>query len=248
MTELPPAVEVQAPPRFRKKPIEVRAIQWTGDNRSDVEALAGGKFEEIDPIDRHMLDDPEASASLLAAPHGSWVLVYTGDWIVRDDRGAFTRCADADFREAYDVAPEPLELTPAEQAAKAKHPHMSTCHDRDCQECVREIAANRRTIKAVRPVIEADARADERLALGAAGRLLPEGCERTSEFQICWLRPDESLSVLATWGTDSLERVRELLTEPPAGAEGYTVEHREHWTSQYVPVDPKALEPVETQQ
>lgn len=84
---------------FRKKPIEVQAVRWTGDNAEEVYAFAGSYFEALgEPSD----EDPEATASLCAAPHSSWVLLYTGDWIVRVGPDRFVRCPDVEFRETYE--------------------------------------------------------------------------------------------------------------------------------------------------
>lgn len=86
------------------RPIVVDAVQWTGTNADEVTAFAGRLFDAIDPIDRHLLDDPEATAQVFDALHSTWVLVFTGDWIIRGIKGEFYPCRDAVFRETYEVA------------------------------------------------------------------------------------------------------------------------------------------------
>lgn len=41
-----------APQRFRKRPIEIEAMQWTGDNADALAQWTDGSFWTIDPEDR----------------------------------------------------------------------------------------------------------------------------------------------------------------------------------------------------
>jgi hypothetical protein len=87
---------------FRKRPVEVPAIQWRGDNRDDLVAFAGMHFDVLDPEDRANCDDPEATAQILDVLHATWVLVYTGDWIIKGLKGEFYPCRDEVFTESYE--------------------------------------------------------------------------------------------------------------------------------------------------
>lgn len=87
----------------RKKPVEIQAIQWTGDNADAVEEFADGRlFMELDERDRANSDDPEATGQVFDRLHSTWVLVYTGDWIIRGVQGEFYPCRDSVFRETYE--------------------------------------------------------------------------------------------------------------------------------------------------
>lgn len=44
--------------RFRKKPVEIEAMQWTGSNEAEVRELAADCFYRIDDEDRPHTDDP----------------------------------------------------------------------------------------------------------------------------------------------------------------------------------------------
>jgi hypothetical protein len=93
---------------FRKRPVEVEAIRWTGDNESEVVAWAGrdpqaaGYFNRLDPEDRENSDDPDATAQVFDRLHSTWVLVFTGQWIVRGVKGELYPIADDVLAETYE--------------------------------------------------------------------------------------------------------------------------------------------------
>lgn len=86
--------------RFRKKPVIIDAIQWTGDNTAELIVFTGNQFEPIDT--NETTDDPEATARVLDSLHSTWVLVQAGDWIIRGVKGEFYPCRDEVFRETYE--------------------------------------------------------------------------------------------------------------------------------------------------
>ena len=86
--------------RFRKKPVEVEAVQWTGDNWYFIREWTDNKFNVLYEEDR--TDDPDATAEVLDGLHSTWVLVYDNDWIIRGVKGEFYPCRDEVFRETYE--------------------------------------------------------------------------------------------------------------------------------------------------
>lgn len=95
------------PTRFRKLPIEISAIQWTGGNEAQVIAFTGPTyFHAVDPEDR--IEDADITASVFDELHSTWVGVYTGHWVVRGIRGEFYPIDDSVLAESY----EPVEPTP----------------------------------------------------------------------------------------------------------------------------------------
>jgi hypothetical protein len=91
--------------RWRKRPVVVDAVQWTGDNLDEIYEFAGCEnFDMLDEQDRANCDDPEATASVFDKLHSTWVLVYTGQWVIRGIKGEFYPCADDVFRETYEPA------------------------------------------------------------------------------------------------------------------------------------------------
>lgn len=92
--------------KYRRRYREVEAVQWTGNNRDEVTALVGaGYFDTF--AEYPCLDDPEATATLLESEHSSWQLVYTNDWIVRDDHGRRFRCRAVEFAAEYEPVAAP---------------------------------------------------------------------------------------------------------------------------------------------
>ncbi len=78
--------------RFRKKPVEIEAVQWTGENRDEIkafidEAAFGFAFGELSI---HTLE-----GSMKASP---------GDWIIRGVQGEHYPCKPDIFEATYDPA------------------------------------------------------------------------------------------------------------------------------------------------
>jgi hypothetical protein len=97
--------------RFRIRPFDVDAIQWTGRDccftEERIQSLVGpDTFEYVVEEDRANSDDPDASAALRDHDHGVWRPVKDGTWIVRRcDTGRVFRLADDAFRAAYEPLP-----------------------------------------------------------------------------------------------------------------------------------------------
>ncbi|OKI47219.1 hypothetical protein [Micromonospora sp. CB01531] len=87
---------------FRKKPVEIQAMQWTGENSGDLYRFAAGHFAVMDEQDRANSDDPEATAQIFDVLHSTWVLVYTGDWIIRGVKGEMYPCRPDVFEATYE--------------------------------------------------------------------------------------------------------------------------------------------------
>lgn len=84
---------------YRSRQATARARQWLGENEAEVQALAGPDFFKLDPPAD---EDPDATASLITAPHSTWVLMYDGDWVVQRRGGGFTRMTDEEFVAEYE--------------------------------------------------------------------------------------------------------------------------------------------------
>jgi hypothetical protein len=89
--------------RFVSKRVEVDAIRWTGDNAVAVSVFARRVyFYLIDEDDRKHSDDPEATAQVFDHLHGTWILVKTGQWIIKGTKGEYYPCDPEVFAEKYD--------------------------------------------------------------------------------------------------------------------------------------------------
>lgn len=79
----------------------LRAVQWTGYNGPEIEALFAN-FERLADEDRVGCDDPEATAQAALPPHYNWTLVYTGDWFV-EHGDAWKLVRGGDFGGEYEA-------------------------------------------------------------------------------------------------------------------------------------------------
>lgn len=86
---------------FRKIPVEIEAVRWTGSNESELESFTSSNFVVNDSEDRAQSGDPEATASVFDRLHSTWVLVYDGDWIIRGVQGEFYPCRPDVFAATY---------------------------------------------------------------------------------------------------------------------------------------------------
>lgn len=83
--------------RYRKLPTKVDAVQWTDGSVRDVVALVGPEnFERITDL------ATEATARVYDRLHSTWVLVHTGDWIIRGIQGETYSCRPDVFADTYE--------------------------------------------------------------------------------------------------------------------------------------------------
>lgn len=92
--------------RYRKKPVEVDTIQWTGDNLQDVQAFVG---LTPDCIQDGFQIKPDGTAVVWDKLHATWVGVYTGQHIIRGVRGEFYPIAPDVLADTY----EPVQAATA---------------------------------------------------------------------------------------------------------------------------------------
>lgn len=85
---------------FRKKPIEIQAVQWTGDNEREIREWCGPSMFGALPLAVHR--DPEITAEVLDTLHSTWVGVKTGQWIVRGVKGEYYPIAEDVLAETYE--------------------------------------------------------------------------------------------------------------------------------------------------
>jgi hypothetical protein len=76
--------------KFRKKPVEIEAIQLTPLNIDEVEAFVGGDFGQT--------EDGPVIATLEGAMH-----VSMGDFVIKDVKGEFYPCKPDIFAATYDA-------------------------------------------------------------------------------------------------------------------------------------------------
>ncbi len=102
-----PMTTTVGPRHYRKKPVEIRALQWTGDNATAVAAFTRGQFDVFSTLDRANCDDPDATAHVFDALHSTWMLAQTGDHIIEGVQGEFYPIRDEVFRATYEPVDGP---------------------------------------------------------------------------------------------------------------------------------------------
>ncbi len=94
--------------RYRKKPIEIEAVQFNGKNYPTVNQFVGKTFE-VDgefhwgfcPVE-HLQREDGVVAEVWDKLHATWVGVKAGQWIIKGVQGEFYPCDDSVFRDTYE--------------------------------------------------------------------------------------------------------------------------------------------------
>lgn len=86
--------------RYRKIPVEIDAVQFTGDNVHQVRAELGAAFYLLDGPPRYTLDGKEIVAEVYDRLHDTWVGVGLNHWVIKGVQG-----------ECYPVEPDVFQNT-----------------------------------------------------------------------------------------------------------------------------------------
>jgi hypothetical protein len=97
--------------KYRKKPVIVEAIQWTGKN-----------WDEIKEFVRHTKNDTAlrmvcsviggSALALWIAKSNTSGTVHLDDWIIKERDGVgFYPCTNEQFKETYEPVEEPVEVS-----------------------------------------------------------------------------------------------------------------------------------------
>ena len=78
---------------FRKKPVEVKAVQWTGDNLGEVVRF-GSDHIWLDASQRLRVETLEGT-----------VVARLNDWIIQGVAGEFYPCKPQVFEQTYEAVP-----------------------------------------------------------------------------------------------------------------------------------------------
>jgi len=87
--------------KYRKKPVEIEAIRYDGNNHEEVYAFTGEQFFAIEPEDR--ADDPDLTAEVYDKLHSTWVGVKDGQWIICGVQGEYYPCDPDVFAATYEA-------------------------------------------------------------------------------------------------------------------------------------------------
>lgn len=83
--------------KFRKKPVVIEAVQYTGGNLPEIESFVGALAYMADDelVIRTLEDGKGPSARHVASP---------GDWIIKGVKGEFYPCKPDIFAATYEAA------------------------------------------------------------------------------------------------------------------------------------------------
>lgn len=92
---------MRAPETYRKRPVEIQAMQWTGWNDDALICFCGERsFYKLVKPDR-LPGNKEFTAKLWVAANQEWLGIETGEWVAKDSQG-FYPIKDAVFSVTYE--------------------------------------------------------------------------------------------------------------------------------------------------
>ena len=77
--------------KYRKKPVVVEAVQWTGEN-----------VEEIEEFMKDAKEDYGLSEESRRIYFGGLMFAMAGDYIIKDEKGEFYPCEPEIFHKTYE--------------------------------------------------------------------------------------------------------------------------------------------------
>lgn len=102
--------ETGAVARYRRKPVEVEAIQWTGGNVDEMQEFTGHRADNEDEVFQSFpnIDDGAQLAVLWTERSRRYCELPVGSWAIRESDGSgFYPCAGDVFASTYEPADEP---------------------------------------------------------------------------------------------------------------------------------------------
>ena len=96
--------------RFRKKPVEIEAIQWTGDNLKEVITFTGKHpkrnkwFTTFEEYELHVKEDRQQFKIFTLE---GVMTASVGDWIIRGVQGEHYPCKPDIFEQTYEPVDPP---------------------------------------------------------------------------------------------------------------------------------------------
>jgi hypothetical protein len=87
--------------KYRKKPIVIEAVQWTGENGMEVARFIGMPMERIEANVANGFDPP--ALFIIKTLEGD-MIANVGDWIIRGVKGELYPCKPDIFAATYEDA------------------------------------------------------------------------------------------------------------------------------------------------
>lgn len=114
--------------KFRKKPVVIEAVQWTGKNWDSIEKFAGERAQLVVKYssDGRYLEYSRLQIDTLEGTH----VASLGDWIIKGPKGEFYPCKPDIFAATYEpveerAMTEPPNLRSAPRCGICEHVHFA---------------------------------------------------------------------------------------------------------------------------
>jgi len=95
--------------RYRKKPVVIDAMQWTGYNYTEAEVFMGqplgtGRYEGAaqDRGNGWQIESPYSNSAMIITTLEGEMRCQPGDWIIKGIKGEFYPIKNEIFRETYE--------------------------------------------------------------------------------------------------------------------------------------------------
>lgn len=93
-----------SPTLFRKKPVVIEAMQWTGGDTVALTTFVGlGNWTRADAVDMGWDHEDDEEVVLWNEPERAHIPLPVGHWVIRGVAGEFYPCAPDVFELTYDV-------------------------------------------------------------------------------------------------------------------------------------------------
>lgn len=99
-------MSIPMPRQFRKKPVVIEAMQFTGTNGAEIEKWTGGEAIVSGP------SSPDFKEHLNIATLEGGMEASPGDWVIKGVKGEFYPCKPDIFEATYEPVPETKPFMP----------------------------------------------------------------------------------------------------------------------------------------
>jgi hypothetical protein len=94
--------------KFRKRPVEVMALQWEGSDTKPLDDFLGLHWTRADARDVPWDHEDDEQVVIYSVVEKTWIPCPVGWWIIRGVAGEFYPCEPTIFLKTYDHVEEPI--------------------------------------------------------------------------------------------------------------------------------------------
>lgn len=95
-------------PKFRKKPVVIEAVQWTGKNLEEIRDFCSTIVHNV----TYQMDETNRANDLIGIPTMEGLMTASlNDWIIKGIQGEFYPCKPDIFEKTYEKVSDKKEST-----------------------------------------------------------------------------------------------------------------------------------------